>query len=100
MGLSSRDPATVPDVRTEAPGLSPEEYLGDPLARLLVERWRITPLQLGLATFAFYLISDTIVAWLFGLYDLPAQVTSIAKNWQDTILYDLVVTPIMMGYYL
>lgn len=80
LGLSSRDPATLPDVRTEAPGGAPKEYLGDRLARLLVERWRITPLQLGLATFTFYLISDTFVAWLFGLYTLPANVTGIAQN--------------------
>ena len=55
-------------------------YCNDPLARLLLDRLRITPLGLGIATLAFYVLSNTLIAWLFGLYDLPPGVKGIIQD--------------------
>jgi hypothetical protein len=70
------------------------------LARLLLDRLRITPLGLGIATLTFYVLSNTLVAWLFGLYDLPPGFKGIIQDWPGSVLYEMIVTPVVVGYYL
>jgi hypothetical protein len=66
-------------------------FHGDPLAYFLW-KWGITPIRIGLLTFAYALIYTIIIPSALG------RLAEVLQDW-PTLVIVLVVSPVLLGYY-